>query len=408
MAKSKLMAIIIAAVVVVGGTAVAVPMIKNMKSEVPEESSTQISGEASTEIYEEPVTEIQHVTEIETVTDNAGKAVVDEGGNVITSIKNITRIVTKAASNGGSGDSGSGNGSGSGNKTSANKKDNSTRTTKKNSGNKDEKQTYADYSDTGIWYVDALGRGLNSMEKQAVLGYAYNSEGDYFYTDDKDCWQVGFGYNEVYDQAAAFGCMWIDQLRIRFDYEDKPWMIELWKGQYGWVFVGAEIGVYTGDFDSTADVNPNDINHYNCAAQSDWLNMSMDVFWDDDRDGDYTRIFSREYGKYWWCTGFKFGTCNRFSSPITELIMNARITFKSERMATLFTKGMKNSGFSSAASNSNLANDSIFQSGADVYLRWKSVIAKTYVDNISARQSEKASEKDNKTAPATVHSGKED
>ncbi|MBR3438856.1 MAG: DUF4474 domain-containing protein, partial [Clostridia bacterium] len=200
------------------------------------------------------------------------------------------------------------------------------------------------------------------------------SEGDYFYTDDKDCWQYGYGYNEVYDQAAGFAVMFIDKVRIRFDYDGKAYMIQLWKGQYGWVFVGAEIGVYTSNEFKTADINQADINHYQCADKSDWLNMSMDVYWDSTKNGSYDRIFSRPYTKYWWCTGFKFGTLNRFSSPITELIMKARITFKSATQASLFTSGMRRAGFRGASSAGSLSNDSIFQSGSDVYFRWYSVL----------------------------------
>ena len=85
-------------------------------------------------------------------------------------------------------------------------------------------------------------------EKQA-LGFRYmpgeQPTGDFYYTDDKECWQVNCGYNEVYDHFAPMTAMFIDQVRVRFDYEGKEWMIQLWKGNYGWLFVGAEIGVYT-------------------------------------------------------------------------------------------------------------------------------------------------------------------
>ena len=229
-------------------------------------------------------------------------------------------------------------------------------------------------SGSGEWYIDSLNRGLADMEQQAVLSYSYNSEGDYFYTDDKDCWQAGMSYNEVYDQAAGFSVMFVDKLRIRFDYDDKAYLIQLWKGQYGWVFVGGEIGVYTTNEFKTAEINQAEINHYQCADKSDWLNMSMDMLWDSDNNGTYEKLFSRPYTKYWWCTGFKFGALDRFSSPITELIMKARITFKTATQASLFTKEMRNLGFLGASSAGGLMNDSIYQNGSDVYFRWYSVV----------------------------------
>ncbi len=226
------------------------------------------------------------------------------------------------------------------------------------------------------WYIEPLQRRLTEMEQQAVLSYSYDNEGDCFYTDDKDCWQYGLSYNEVYDRAAGFSVMFIDKLRIRFDYEDTAYMIQLWKGQYGWVFVGGEIGVYTTDQFKTAQIDGASLNRYNCADKSDWLDMNMDIYWDNNKNGSYDKILTRPYTKYWWCTGFKFGTLNRFSSPITELIMKARITFKSATQASLFTTGMKNAGFSSASAENSLSNDSIYQSGSDVYFNWYSVNAK--------------------------------
>ncbi|MBO4894262.1 MAG: DUF4474 domain-containing protein [Clostridia bacterium] len=228
-------------------------------------------------------------------------------------------------------------------------------------------------SGTGAWYVDALNRGLSDMEQKALLGYSYDSEGDCFYTDDRECWQSGFSYNEIYDRAAGFPAMYIDRLRIRFDYDDLAWMIQLWKGQYGWTFVGGEIGVYTSDRFKTSEINSTQLDRYECPDESDWLNMSMDIYWDKEKDGDYDKLLSRPYAKYWWCNGFRFGILNKFTPPITELIMQARITFKSSAMANLFTTGMKKGRFRSAASASNLSKDSIYQSGSDVYFRWYTV-----------------------------------
>ncbi len=121
-------------------------------------------------------------------------------------------------------------------------------------------------------------------------------------------------------------------------------MIQLWKGQYGWVFVGAEIGVYTTDQFKTAQIDEAAINHYNCADKSDWLNMSMDIYWDSNKNGNYERIFSRPYTKYWWCTGFK-----------------------------------------SASGAGSLSNDSIYQNGSDVYFRWYSALSK-YGANLNTSQ----------------------
>ena len=346
MSKSKIMAIVVAAVVAVTGVGVGIGVLRNRLSSSTEETTTAVE-ESMTEVSTEAQTEPEETETVEeTVTNENGEVVTQSDGKVVTTIKTVKKTVQNANKKANSGNTG--------------------KTTKK---------TTKKVTESGVWYVDALNRGLTNMEQQAVLGYSYDSEGDYFYTDDKDCWQYGYGYNEVYDQAAGFSVMFIDKLRIRFDYDNKAYMIQLWKGQYGWVFVGAEIGVYTTDQFKTAQIDAAGINHYQCADKSDWLNMSMDVYWDSNKNGSYDRIFSRPYAPYWWCTGFKFGTLNRFSSPITELIMKARITFKTATQASLFTTGMKNAGFRGASSAKSLSNDSIYQNGSDVYFRWYSALS---------------------------------
>ena len=50
--------------------------------------------------------------------------------------------------------------------------------------------------------------------------------------------------------------MIIDAYPVYFDYQDKTWMIEFWRGQYG-INTGAEIGVYHAvAFFSLPRVNP--------------------------------------------------------------------------------------------------------------------------------------------------------
>ena len=59
-----------------------------------------------------------------------------------------------------------------------------------------------------------------------------------------NAWQRDFGYAYVYDFVApATINAIIDCEPFFFRYNNKDWMIELWKGQYGFE-TGAEIGVY--------------------------------------------------------------------------------------------------------------------------------------------------------------------
>lgn len=99
--------------------------------------------------------------------------------------------------------------------------------------------------------------------------------------------------------------MFIDQVRIRFTYDHKDWMIQFWKGQYGWLLVGAEIGVYTAP-EGTYKNETGAVNHYNCADKEDWLKMQLDCYFSGTKEnkGKYVKIFTRPYDDYWWATGF--------------------------------------------------------------------------------------------------------
>ena len=107
------------------------------------------------------------------------------------------------------------------------------------------------------------------LEQIGLVGYLYDSKNECFYTSD-DPWQRNFGYSEVYDVAAGLTLMIIETLRIKFPYKDKDWMIQVWKGQYGLVLIGAEVGVYTKPKDRK-------IEHYDCAADEDKLRMEMEM-----------------------------------------------------------------------------------------------------------------------------------
>ncbi len=246
-------------------------------------------------------------------------------------------------------------------------KNNNKTTTKKNNN-----KTTTNKNNTTVSYPgdDKLVDQLIGPNGQQFLGYRYSADGDYYYTDDKDCWQKNAGYNEIYDNMAPAAAMQIDQVRIRFSYEKKDWMIQLWKGQYGWLLVGAEIGVYTAPEGTYEAGKVGTVNHYNCADKEDWLKMDMTCYWSENNTGVYKKAFHREYDEYWWATGFVKGQLTKYSKPRTELKLKARITFKSTEMANLFVEGLKESGFARAMGSNQLGDDSYFQKNADVWFLW--------------------------------------
>lgn len=202
------------------------------------------------------------------------------------------------------------------------------------------------------------------FETAKVLSYKYDPDGGYFYTDDKKCWQQNFGFNEGYDSMAPLGMMNYDTVRIKFEYDNKEWLVQMWKGQYGYAFVGGEVGVYTRKVGAGGT-------HYNCAKQEDWLNMEMAFVWDKGRTGNYQTIFTRDYTQYWWCTGFVPGL--ETGAPRDQFRLITHITFKSTEMAELFCTQLESKGFDRVAKLNNGEIDTFVQVGADVAFVWQDI-----------------------------------
>lgn len=185
---------------------------------------------------------------------------------------------------------------------------------------------------------------------KGFMGYLFNDDGNFYYTD-ADPWQRQFGFNKAYDFGAQFVFMYYDTARIYFDYQGKNWMVQMWKGQYGGVFIGAEIGVYNKPTDR-------DIEHYDCANNDEALYMDMTLY----RNGD--ELLSREYAKYWWCTGFVPGKLKKYSDR-SELEIKTRITMKDKAMRKAFVKGLENCAEYTFVEGENFTVD-----GLDVFINW--------------------------------------
>lgn len=188
-----------------------------------------------------------------------------------------------------------------------------------------------------------IGRLLEAMSKKPdiedksleelidSLGYAYDKSQDIFYSK-LNAWQRDMGYCRLYDEAAAPMSMIIDCEPIYFEYDNKRWLIEFWKGQYG-MTTGCEIGVYSTD---KSDIHSEyfDGTFYECVGDNDLLSMSFEL----NKNGK--RLFKRSEA-HWWLTGFKLG---EFSKP-GELIVFLKIKLKDSVMRDEFVNGLKNAGY---------------------------------------------------------------
>ena len=232
-------------------------------------------------------------------------------------------------------------------------------------------ETTTQKADTSGGNMQAVD-GVDAMSSGGVVSYLWNPEGQFYYVEDNP-WQRNFGFNVVYDWAAATMVMYYDTWRACFDYDDLEWMIQAWKGQYGFLFIGGEIGVYTrepGSVQVTAS-------HYNCADDNHLINMEMTIYYDAHDGNGYTKLFTRTYYPHWWSTGFVDGHLADYKfNDRSCLIQTARLTMYDEDMLEAFTTALKGVGFTQVDSRSQVSTanpDTFAVVGLDVYYAWKNI-----------------------------------
>lgn len=162
------------------------------------------------------------------------------------------------------------------------------------------------------------------------FGFCYCLDKDIM-TSRVDAFQKKFGYCSFYDKSALKFNMVFDCEPIYFDYGERTWMIELWKGQYG-INVGAEVGVYYADHIVLPRQYKNAIFHG--VEEAEMLPISMKLHY----KGQPFFAFS---GRHWWLTGFSMGD---YCTP-EELVLEVSIAFPNEKMKTCFAESLCRMGY---------------------------------------------------------------
>ena len=172
-----------------------------------------------------------------------------------------------------------------------------------------------------------------------LFGFKYSTKDKCFITAE-EAWQRNFGYNETYDVSSPAIAITYDTIRVYFEYDGLEWMIQYWKGQYGSVLIGAEIGIYNRPVGSTASAR------YECISDDMSPLQSMDVYRRNNETNKYNKILSRSPSYTWWCTGFIPGTLaagqhNVEADATRELKVDSKMTFKTPEMAQAFMAGLR-------------------------------------------------------------------
>ncbi len=177
-----------------------------------------------------------------------------------------------------------------------------------------------------------------------ACGFEYDEKQGIYYSSINP-WQKGFGFNVVYDMAAPIAGMYYSTERVYFQYDNKDWMIQIWKGQYG-MTAGAEIGIYN---------KTDKVMQYDCVSEEEFLEMSFVLY----NQGE--EMFHRGPEKHWWLTGFKI---MNVGVPIL-LDMDMTIKFPTKSMADAFEAGLKK------ANRDNLLDPMTYTRGAKSFtIHW--------------------------------------
>ena len=181
-----------------------------------------------------------------------------------------------------------------------------------------------------ICHMSAEEKCEKLTELITPFGYCYDFKQDVFSTT-LDAWQRDFGYTESYNHYAPHFNMVFDYEPIYFYYNERTWLIEFWKGQYG-INTGCEVGIYYSD--SFVPPALRNITLFHCVKDKDMLPITIHLFKD-----ECSVAMMRK--KHWWLTVFDVG---KYCEPF-ELCMNIGITFPKEEMMNAFVAALLEKGY---------------------------------------------------------------
>ena len=181
---------------------------------------------------------------------------------------------------------------------------------------------------------------FNAGEKKKILdeiarpgGYFYDPYQDIF-TSRLDAPQKYFGYTTFYDLSAPYFNMVFDYETIYFDHQNKTWLIEMWKGQYG-INTGCELGIYYANQIIPPEKYATAL--FKAVAPKDMLVISQKLNCHDPRKCKSHSRLAYTRRRHWWLTIFKMGY---FSKP-EDLFVNTSIRFKDYPMLHSFLDSFK-------------------------------------------------------------------
>lgn len=157
-----------------------------------------------------------------------------------------------------------------------------------------EKQTVP-RTETTVPSAEVIDQSTQDTLKQILntAGYGYDADNNIFYAQE-NAWQKAFGYSKLYDLFASFGQMIFDTVRFKFNFGEKSWMFQIWKGRYG-ATTGCEVGIYKKNKEYA------DVDYWEGVGPEDYMGIEVNMY-------RYDKFyFHRGPEKHWWLTAFRLG-----------------------------------------------------------------------------------------------------
>jgi len=215
--------------------------------------------------------------------------------------------------------------------------------------------------DKNVYELAANYAQTNGRQMQSKTGILYNTKTSELFTgsampgtdrninmehifffNETQTWQQRFGFNTLYDVMSPLLLYDLDCLRVKFPYNGKDWMFQLWKGSYTAVSNGVEVGIYEKP-------QSRRVEHYDCSKLM--LPMEVSLY-----RGD-TLMLKHKMEKTWWLTAFQPG----LKIKPAKLTMDTAITFDDANMQKLFVEKL--------STRKGVSN--VTQNGRTVRFLWK-------------------------------------
>ena len=178
---------------------------------------------------------------------------------------------------------------------------------------------------SGILYDTVNNAFVGKNGQPAIFGYYLDLNTNLVYTGI-DVWQRNMGFNIFYDifcYLTPFFFHYTTQ-RVKFVYQGKDWMFQMWKGRYA-LANGGELGIYTRPEEKEGSF-------YDCGSDEDMLVMSVEVYHGEEL------LFKHGPMLHWWVTGFAISDTAYLPESLTLV---ATIEMRDEEMLEAATEAFE-------------------------------------------------------------------